>query len=223
MLDVADTGVGMSADTLKRVFEPFFTTKEVGKGSGLGLSMVYGFVQQSGGHVHIASVAGSKARPCTCTFRERMRRVESASLEPDRPADLPRGSETMLVVEDNVEVRTTAVEILASLGYRVLEASNGRSGAGAIHATSGHRAGVLGRHVAGRPARHAARDRNCASVAPALKVLLTSGFSESGVHAAAACSTAQSSCCRNRIKVEDLARRVRAKLDGKEEMQRVPA
>jgi signal transduction histidine kinase len=121
---VSDTGTGMDEATLDRVFEPFFTTKDVGRGTGLGLSMVYGFVKQSGGHIKIYSEIGQGT-----TVRIYLPRYFGA-LEPEREparAEAPEGSpdETVLVCEDDDDVRAYTVGILRELGYRVLEAHDG--------------------------------------------------------------------------------------------------
>ena len=121
LLAVTDSGTGMSAGVLDHAFEPFFTTKEVGQGSGLGLSMVYGFAKQSGGHVAIDSEEGQGT-----TVKLYLPRSE----EPARPAvtkqtkSLPRGSgERVLLIEDDPDVRTLLVTLLKNLGYRVTEAA----------------------------------------------------------------------------------------------------
>jgi len=123
---VSDTGHGMDKPTMARVFEPFFTTKEVGKGTGLGLSMVYGFVKQSGGHVKVYSEVGHGT-----TVKIYLPRLHG-SLEADEVAGEPLApegtrSETVLVVEDDDDVRAYSVEVLRELGYRVLEAHDGPS------------------------------------------------------------------------------------------------
>ncbi len=126
-IEVSDTGSGMSPETVAKVFDPFFTTKEVGKGTGLGLSMVYGFAQQSGGGVEIASVVGEGT-----TVRIFLPRAvsEAAAVEEVIEAQLPMGSasETILVVEDDDDVRAYTVGILRELGYRVIEAYDGAAG-----------------------------------------------------------------------------------------------
>ncbi|MCQ8242054.1 PAS domain-containing protein [Rhizosaccharibacter radicis] len=119
MMAVTDTGSGMTPEIVSRVFEPFFSTKPEGKGSGLGLSMVYGFVKQSGGHVAIYSEPGHGT-----TIRLYLPRA-TATEDVAVPVDtgpVVGGTETVLVVEDDAEVRGTVVEMLSDLGYRVLKA-----------------------------------------------------------------------------------------------------
>ncbi len=124
MLAVSDTGMGMDEDTKSRLFEPFFTTKEPGRGTGLGLSTVYGIVKQSDGHVSVYSEPGKGA-----TFKIYLPRVEQAVDQAEsRPAlaELPRGSETILLVEDEGALRELARENLQMLGYAVLPARHGK-------------------------------------------------------------------------------------------------
>src|SRR5690606_33557811 len=124
-ITVSDNGVGMTPEVASRAFEPFFTTKRVGQGSGLGLSMVYGFVTQSGGHAALESVSGHGTRlrlllPCSDT---------SAAAEPKAKAAGAGGSfltsngrgETILLVEDDPSVRHLATQLLRQLGYRYIE------------------------------------------------------------------------------------------------------
>jgi signal transduction histidine kinase/ActR/RegA family two-component response regulator len=123
LLSVTDTGHGMSAETKAHIFEPFFTTKEIGKGTGLGLATVYGVVKQSGGFIWVDSAPGKGA-----TFLIYLPPVSSATISPtvesSQPA-IPRGTETILVVEDEPNVRELACEFLKSSGYSVLEAHDG--------------------------------------------------------------------------------------------------
>src|SRR5262249_2859382 len=122
MIAIADSGCGMAPDVLARVFEPFFTTKEVGKGTGLGLSMVYGFIKQSEGHVRIYSEVGVGTVVRLYLPRSRDVAVPSAA----KPVELPNGTETILLVEDNDLVRAYASAQLAALGYHVIAAEDAR-------------------------------------------------------------------------------------------------
>jgi two-component system, cell cycle sensor histidine kinase and response regulator CckA len=128
VVSVTDTGHGMDDATKARVFEPFFTTKESGKGTGLGLAMVYGFVKQSGGHVEVESEPGRGT-----TFRLFLPRTEMVVL-PDLPspddAVVPNGAETILLVEDEEALRTLTRMVLQSYGYTVLEAGDGKDALG---------------------------------------------------------------------------------------------
>jgi len=120
-LAVSDTGAGMDEETRSRVFEPFFTTKGPGKGTGLGLATVYGIVKQSGGDIQLVSEPGAGT-----TFTIYLPRVPEAVTEVDETistvAAMPRGDETVLLVEDEPEVRDLAREILEGSGYTVLQA-----------------------------------------------------------------------------------------------------
>ncbi|MFN3521842.1 MAG: ATP-binding protein [Phenylobacterium sp.] len=178
MVCVSDSGSGMSKETLNRVFEPFFTTKEVGRGTGLGLSMVYGFVKQSGGHVTIYSEEGHGT-----TVRLYLPRYLGETQSRAEVADrlTPRGSEgeVVLLVEDNDDVRAYSSMILNELGYRVIEAAHADS-ALAVLATK-QRVDLLLTDVVlpGRSGRVLAD--TAAELRPGLKVLFTTGYSRNAI------------------------------------------
>ena len=126
LVTVSDTGHGMTEEVRRHAFEPFFTTKSVGAGTGLGLSMVYGFAKQSGGHVQLYSEAaqGTSVRVFLPILKHGQA-VDVATAEEDAAPTIPSGRELILVVEDDLRVRRVAVARLRDAGYRVLEASNG--------------------------------------------------------------------------------------------------
>ena len=124
MIAVSDTGPGIPPENLERVFEPFFTTKPEGEGTGLGLSMVYGFVKQSGGHAKIYSELGHGTT--VRLYLPRTRAEEDIALPKDA-SPVSGGTETILVVEDDEGVRLTVVDMLADLGYRVLKAKDAQA------------------------------------------------------------------------------------------------
>jgi len=126
MLAVSDTGHGMTPETQARIFEPFYTTKEVGKGTGLGLSMVYGIVKQSGGYIWVYSEPDRGT-----TFKIYLPRVDQpveAKNGEDRPKSVQRGNETILLVEDEPQLRQLSSSVLAHCGYKVLTASGPEEG-----------------------------------------------------------------------------------------------
>jgi CheY-like chemotaxis protein len=134
LLTVSDTGVGMDAATAERVFEPFFTTKEVGKGTGLGLATVYGIVKQHGGFIHLYSEPGKGT-----TFRIYLPAGSGVPVprEPKTDEQRPKGTETILLAEDNEGLREAAYEMLQLLGYRVILATNGAEATEVLKANGG--------------------------------------------------------------------------------------
>jgi len=173
VIRVIDTGVGMDAATQARIFEPFFTTKEAGKGTGLGLSMVHGIVRQHGGAIHVRSVEGGGT-----TFEIYLPQVEPVAETggaDEAGAPPTTGHETILLVEDEDDVRALAREVLERQGYTVLEASDG---AQALQVYEKEReridlilTDVVMPHMSGREMV----DRVCAS-RPDMRVLYMSGY-----------------------------------------------
>lgn len=177
MLAVTDTGSGMPPEVVARVFEPFFSTKAEGKGSGLGLSMVYGFVKQSGGHVKIYSEIGHG----TSIKLYLPRAIQSEDVEVQVDTGPVRGgTETVLVVEDDEEVRATVVEMLSDLGYRVLKASDATSGLAVIE--SGVPIDLLFTDVV-MPGSLKSPEmaRKARERLPNIAVLFTSGYTENSI------------------------------------------
>jgi CheY-like chemotaxis protein len=130
MVVVSDTGNGMSSDVLLRAVDPFFTTKPIGQGSGLGLSMVYGFVRQSGGQLRIASTVGEGTS--VRIYLPRSATAEPALAPHLETGNMPLGHERILLVEDDELVRAHLAETLKSLGYDVLPCANGQEVLGMI-------------------------------------------------------------------------------------------
>jgi PAS domain S-box-containing protein len=177
MLAISDTGSGMAAEVMERAFEPFFTTKPDGEGTGLGLSMVYGFVKQSGGHIKIYSEVGHGT-----TIRTYFPR--SFEAETAMPSHLSEavvgGTETILVVEDDIAVQTTVVEMLADLGYRVLKADAPESALGVLK--SGIAIDLLFTDVV-MPGelRSPELARQAKLIIPDIEVLFTSGYTQNAI------------------------------------------
>jgi signal transduction histidine kinase len=129
MLEVRDSGCGMAPEVVERAFEPFFTTKPAGQGTGLGLSMAYGFVKQTGGEILLRSEAGKGTS--VRIFLRRTTGAPAADLHPSA-APVQGGVETILVVEDEADVRKTTVELLSAIGYHVIEAPNADMAVGIV-------------------------------------------------------------------------------------------
>ena len=123
---VYDTGAGISRETIDHMFEPFFTTKEMGKGTGLGLALCHGIIEQSNGHIEVESELGQGTH--FNIYLPMVRDEASVGKVANESGPRPTGSETVLVVEDEPLVLTTAVRVLTEQGYTVLQATNGEEG-----------------------------------------------------------------------------------------------
>jgi two-component system, cell cycle sensor histidine kinase and response regulator CckA len=175
VLSVTDTGVGMSEEVKRRVFEPFFTTKPLGRGTGLGLATIFGTVKQAGGMIEVESEPGRGSR-FAIYLPAVAERAESLTREHPGP-ELPRGSETVLVVEDEDSVRELTEQILRHLGYRVLSAPDGHAALQAA-GQSGERIDVLLTDVVmpGMNGRELAEA--LVKIQPGVRPLFTSGYTE---------------------------------------------
>jgi PAS domain S-box-containing protein len=203
---VTDTGTGMSAETIAHAFEPFFTTKPIGQGTGLGLSMIYGFARQSEGYARIYSELGHGT-----TVKLYLPRHRGALEEEEAPASMPpaaaEAGETVLVVEDEPVVRGLIVEVLADLGYAALEAADGPSGLAMLQSrrridlliTDMGLPGLNGRQIAdaGRALR------------PELKVLFMTGYAENAAIASGFLEPGMAMITKP-FAMDVLARRIRA-------------
>ncbi|SHN34113.1 ATP-binding protein [Rhizobacter sp. OV335] len=188
MLAVSDTGCGMTPQVLSQVFQPFFSTKPAGAGTGLGLSMVYGFVRQSGGHVKIYSEPGQGTTVKVYLPRARAAEGEvDATPDPGAAAaadDAGGGAETVLVVEDDAAVRGATVEMLQELGYRVLKASDADQALVVIDDAVAHHAAidllftdvVMPGRLKSPELADKARQR-----LPGIAVLFTSGYAQNAI------------------------------------------
>jgi CheY-like chemotaxis protein len=177
MLAISDTGCGMPPEVVARAFEPFFTTKREGEGTGLGLSMAYGFVKQSNGHIRIYSEVGSGTTIKIYLPRSMQPEVELPNL---RNAPVVGGSETILVVEDDLAVQATVVDMLQGLGYRVLKASDGQGALTILQ--SGIPVDMLFTDVVmPGPVRSIEVARQAKQMFPAIEVLFTSGYTQNAI------------------------------------------
>ncbi|MEV5023655.1 PAS domain-containing protein [Sphingobium sp. LMA1-1-1.1] len=136
LISVSDTGQGMDEDVLSHAIEPFFTTKEVGRGTGLGLSMVYGFIKQSGGHIRVYSERGHGTTVKIYLPRFYGPLPDNDTGTVSRATPVCGGDETVLVCEDDDKVRAYTVDVLKELGYRVMEADNGAAALKALEMAS---------------------------------------------------------------------------------------
>jgi two-component system CheB/CheR fusion protein len=209
MLEVSDTGCGMTPEVMHRIFEPFFTTKSRDKGTGLGLSMVFGFIKQSGGHIGVYSEPGIGT-----TFRLFLPRMaeDVPIVEESAATALLHGrGESVLVVEDNAALRRVVTRQLGELGYRVLAAENAAAGLELLDRQSIDLlltdivmpGGINGRELARR-----ARQRW-----PGIKIVFTSGFSEARLNGDAGQLAACTPLLSKPYRKEDLASAAREALD----------
>ncbi|RYF83303.1 MAG: PAS domain S-box protein [Comamonadaceae bacterium] len=204
---VRDTGMGMPPDVLAQAFDPFFTTKPIGQGTGLGLSMIYGFAQQAGGHVRIDSTP-DKGTTVTLLLPQAPSAAD-ASPEQPMPAlpSLPQGQgELVLVVEDDPGVRLLVLDVLAELGYRALQAADGREALAVLR--SDERIDLMVSDV-GLPG---VNGRQLAEIArlhrPGLRVLLMTGYSEYATHRASFLGSGMEMIGKP-FRVDELAHRIR--------------
>jgi CheY-like chemotaxis protein len=178
-LCVSDNGTGMSPEVIRRAFDPFFTTKPIGQGTGLGLSMIYGFAQQSGGQVRIYSEVGQGTMVCIYLPRHHGSAEEAAADTTPTPLRAEQG-ETVLIVDDEPTVRMLVADVLEEFGYHAIEAPDGASGLRIMQSDVridllvtdvGLPGGMNGRQMAdaGRVTR------------PELKVLFITGYAENAV------------------------------------------
>jgi CheY-like chemotaxis protein len=180
MVCVTDTGIGMAPDAIERAFDPFFTTKPMGQGTGLGLSMTYGFAKQSGGQVRIYSEVGKGTT--MRIFLPQHAGEEDAESLPAQATEAPRAQagETVLIVDDDEAVRMLVTEVLQELGYGAIEAPDGTSGLNVLQSNAridllitdvGLPGGMNGRQIADAARVHR----------PGLKVLFITGYAENAV------------------------------------------
>jgi len=212
LIEVTDTGTGMPPEMLERVFEPFFTTKPAGQGTGLGLSMAYGFVKQSGGYIRMESEVGKGTTvkiflPCT----------DDTAADHEEPAAGPvfGGIETILVVEDEADVRETTAQLLSNLGYLALQAEDANAALRILESGT-HVDLVFTDVVMPGPLRSADFAQKARQMLPNLQVLFTSGYSE-GILAHGGRVDPSVSLLRKPYTADALAQKIRTLLRGREE------
>jgi signal transduction histidine kinase len=208
LIEVKDTGAGMPPEVLERAFEPFFTTKPVGQGTGLGLSMAYGFVKQSGGEIVLRSTLGEGTSVRIYLPRNA---APASNAAPAIAAQVTGGLETILVVEDEDDVRSASSGILAALGYRVLEARDGAAAVDVIRNAldNGERIDLVFSDVI-MPGPVSSRDLESyvREKMPSAQILFTSGYAE-GVLAHAGKVDAALNLLQKPYSIEQLGARIR--------------
>lgn len=207
MVALSDTGSGIDADMLGKIFDPFFTTKPVGQGTGLGLSMVHGFVKQSGGHIKVYSEPGQGTTVRIYLPRTGQKEDIAADVE---TVPIVGGDESILVVEDDDGVRGTVVETLCELGYNVLQAKNADSAMAVLE--SGMKIDLLFTDVV-MPGSLQSIDlaRKARQAMPGIAVLFTSGYTENAIVHGGRLDQGLDLISKPYSR-EDLARRLRQKL-----------
>jgi PAS domain S-box-containing protein len=210
LISVTDTGTGMNPELLSKIFEPFFTTKPQGKGTGLGLSMVYGIVKQHEGMINVYSEPGVGT-----TFKIYLPMVERRAAEVGTKVEraVTGGHETILVVEDDKEVRNVVVEVLMSLGYKVLFAGDGAEALAVLRRTEGVSlviTDIVMPKMGGKELRMATRQ-----IYPALRFIFTSGYTQNVVHHDFVLEKGVAFLSKP-YGIDTLARKVREVLDGKD-------
>ncbi|MGQ9494302.1 MAG: GAF domain-containing protein [Anaerolineae bacterium] len=213
-LVVADTGIGMDKTVLSRLFEPFFTTKEPGKGSGLGLSVVYGIVKQHEGFIEVESSPGQGAKFSIYLpiYQAQGQAIPKEVISSKR---LPRGDETILIAEDEQPVRELAQQMLETLGYTVLTASDGAEAVELFTANAERIDLVILDAVMPRLSGHKAYEA-ISALRPNLPVLFITGYSAEMVHMPSA-MLATLPVLQKPFAMADLGRKVRKVLDEKSE------
>jgi len=215
-IDVTDTGSGMSAEVAARAFDPFFTTKPIGQGTGLGLSMIYGFARQSNGHVTIASKLGQGTS--VKLYLPRHHGELTAEHVPGvNTAEAVATGETVLVIKDEPVVRGVILEMLGEQGYRTLEAVDGPSGLNILRSsaqidlliTDVGLPGISGRQVADQ-----ARESR-----PDLKILFITGYAESVALADGFLQPGMEMITKP-FDLDNLSRRIRAMTSGQSVFER---
>ena len=211
VIEVIDTGAGMSPEVLQRAFDPFYTTKTVGRGTGLGLSQVHGFIRQSGGFVRLASTVGEGTRESLYLPRQVGAAIEPATTPMSSTPSGARPGEIVLVVEDEPGVRTVSVSALRELGYTVLHASGGDEAID--HLNSDVRIDLLFTDVVMPDMNGRQLAERALAIRPKLRVLYTTGYARDVV-AYNGAADAEAPVLGKPFTVDQLSLKVREVLDA---------